>query len=81
MTLLIAIINTLLLFWLVTLIWNEKIAKRIFQIAAYIFLIITLIVGIYLIYEGSRWGYLLHQLNTQSQMTTQFFANPPPLQK
>jgi uncharacterized membrane protein len=76
MTLFITIINTLLLFWLVTLIWNEKVAKRVFQIAAYIVLAVGLMVGIYLLYEGLRWGQLIHQLNTQSQTTTQLLLNP-----
>ncbi len=77
MTALIFVITLLLTFWLISLVWNQKIAQRVFKIAIYLGLIVVLIAGIYLGYQGYRWGSLLHQLNERSMMATALINTPP----
>lgn len=73
---LIFVITLILTFWLISLVWSQKIAKRVFKVVIYAGLIIAAITAIYVAYQGYRWGSLLHQLNEGSLQTTRIINSP-----
>lgn len=70
------VITLLLTYWLISLVWSQKVAKCVFKFFIYIGLIVAIILAIYVGYQGYRWGALLHQLNERSLDTTKIISSP-----
>lgn|GEM_PF-5062044 len=77
MSALILVTTLLLTFWLISLVWSQKVAKRVFQIVIYLALIIAVIFGIYIGYQSYRLGSLLHQVNERSLDAIKVINLPP----
>ncbi len=77
MSALIFIITLLLTFWLLSLVWSQKVAKRIFQVIISLGIIIALCGGVYVAYQGYRWTALINQLNQRSLTATEVVNSLP----
>jgi hypothetical protein len=77
LSLLIFVITLLLLFWLISLVWSQKIAKRIFKVFFYVGLLVGILMASYVLYQSYRWGAVLHQANEHGLDITKVITAAP----
>lgn len=70
------VITLILTYWLISLVWSQKVAKRAFKFFIYCGVIVAIVLGIYVGYQGYRWGALINQLNERSLNTTKLITSP-----